>query len=616
MQEQQFASDNTTNEAEDLAQVLQSITSKSQHIINKFLEKQHHPDITMGQMSNMSNLYQTFIMQLMSDPVKLAQAQIAYWQDFMGLWQDSLLHWSGQQSIVPRIKPDTKDKRFLHSDWQEHPLFNFIKQFYLLTAKHIQGVVNEVEGLDEKTSQKVDFYTRQFIDAISPSNFLATNPEIIHTTLASGGKNLLKGLDNMLADLEQSQGYFNIKMTDLKAFKVGENIAVTPGTVIYQNDLMQLIQYQPQTTKVYQRPLLIVPPWINKYYILDLNAEKSMVKWLVEQGYSVFMISWVNPDQRHALKDFENYMLEGPLAALDAIKLATGEDKINAVGFCIGGTLLASTLAYLAAKKDQRIVSGTYFATLLDFSNPGDMGAFIDEEQIHLLEQQMHKKGYLDGGNMSMTFNMLRANDLIWSYFIKNYLQGEEPFPFDLLFWNSDATNMPALMHSFYLRSMYLNNRLCEKGGITLAGVPIDLKTIKTPVYFLAAHHDHIAPWDSCYTGINLHSGPVEFVLGGSGHIAGIVNPPAKGKYSYRTNQQLTDNAQAWFDNATETPGSWWPHWEQWLRQHAGKKVAARKPGEGQLPGIESAPGSYVQVSLKTVLRDGADAPPQDERTL
>jgi polyhydroxyalkanoate synthase len=420
---------------------------------------------------------------------------------------------------------------------------------------------------------------------------------VLRKTAETGGENLLKGLSNLLADLERGKGKLSIKMTDLDAFRVGENIGVSPGKVIYENDLMQLIQYAPTTEKVLKRPLLIAPPWINKFYILDLRPKNSLVRWAISQGHTVFMISWVNPDERLSQKGFEDYMTQGVLAALDAIEAATGERDVNAIGYCLGGTLLASTLAYMAAKGDDRIKSATFFVTMLDFQEAGELGVFIDEEQLKGLEEKMNKRGYLEGSEMATTFNMLRANDLIWSFVVNNYLMGNEPFPFDLLYWNSDSTRMPARMHSFYLRQMYQANLLCKQGGITLDGVPIDLHKIKTPAYFLSTREDHIAPWKSTYRGTQLLGGPKRFVLAASGHIAGVVNPPDKQKYQYWTGPKpRSANLEGWLAKATEHPGSWWPDWLAWLKRQDDTEVPARKPGDGALKPIEDAPGSYVKV--------------------
>ena len=535
--------------------------------------------------------------RLIANPARLVAAQLGFWQDYMTLWQNTARRIMGGET-EPVIAAPSTDRRFKDDAWRENEVFDFIKQSYLLSARYVQDVVKQVDGLDPKTAQKVDFYARQFVDAMSPSNFLLTNPEVLRKTAETGGENLLRGLNNLLSDLEQGKGKLRIKMTDMAAFKLGENIGVSPGKVVFQNDLMQLIQYTPSTDKVLKRPLLIAPPWINKFYILDLRPRNSFVRWAVSQGHTVFMISWVNPDEKLAEKGFEDYMMDGYLAALDAIERATGEREVNAIGYCLGGTLLASTLAYMATKKDNRIKSATFFVTMMDFSEAGELGVFIDEEQLNALEEKMNKRGYLEGSEMATTFNMLRANDLIWSFVVNNYLLGNDPFPFDLLYWNADSTRMPARMHSFYLRKMYQENLLAAPNGITLAGVPIDLRKIKTPAYFLSTREDHIAPWKSTYRGTQLLSGPKRFVLAASGHIAGVVNPPDGGKYSHWINPDLPADPEEWFKGATEIAGSWWPDWHRWVTALGKEQVPARTPGDSKLNSIEDAPGSYVQVRL------------------
>ncbi|MEO7762186.1 MAG: class I poly(R)-hydroxyalkanoic acid synthase, partial [Casimicrobiaceae bacterium] len=491
------------------------------------------------------------------------------------------------------------DRRFRHEDWQEHFLFDYVKQSYLIAARWMHKTVAEVEGLDPNTAKKVDFFTRQYIDAMAPSNFVLTNPEVLHETVKSGGENLVKGLKNLLGDIERGNGQLKISMTDSKAFELGVNIATTPGKVVYQNDLMQLIQYEPTTKKVYKNPLLIMPPWINKYYILDLREKNSMIKWAADQGMTVFVISWVNPDAGLREKSFDDYMLQGPIAALDAIEKAVGEDEVNVVGYCLGGTLLAATLAYMAVKKNKRIASATFMTALTDFRASGELNVFIDEQQIENLEKRMNERGYLEGSEMGTTFNMLRANDLMWSFVINNYLLGRDPLPFDLLHWNGDSTRMPANMHSFYLRNMYLNNRLREPGGITLAGVPIDLSKITVPTYFVSALEDHIAPWKATYEGPKLFGGRSTFTLSGSGHIAGMINPPAANKYGYWTNRKLPDSPDEWLQGASPHEGSWWGDWRSWLKDTLGPQVAARVPGKGKLKVIEPAPGSYAKLRLE-----------------
>jgi polyhydroxyalkanoate synthase subunit PhaC len=460
--------------------------------------------------------------------------------------------------------------------------------------------VRGVEGLDDKTAQKVDFYTRQFVDAMAPSNFVLTNPTALKATLDSNGENLVRGFENLLEDFERGDGRLQISMTDADAFEIGRNIATTPGSIIFQNELIQLIQFDPTTPEVHQKPLLIVPPWINKYYILDLRPENSFIKWATERGYTVFVVSWANPDAKLAEREFEDYMLEGPLAALDAIEAATGEREVSAIGYCIGGTLMAATLAYMAATDDRRITSCTFFATQVDFSEPGELSVFIDERQITSLEELMERQGgLLDGAHMGTTFNMLRSNDLIWSYVVNNYLLGKDPPPFDLLYWNSDTTRMPMRMHSYYLRNMYLHNLLATRGALTMRGVPIDLTRIEIPIYLQAGKEDHIAPASSVFKATQHFQGPVKFMLAGSGHIAGVINHPAANKYQHWTNDSGTAHAslEEWLAEATEHKGSWWEDWDAWLGPQAGPMMPARQPGDGKLPVIEPAPGSYVRTT-------------------
>ncbi|HCB14690.1 MAG TPA: class I poly(R)-hydroxyalkanoic acid synthase [Gammaproteobacteria bacterium] len=583
-----------------MAQLFSHIAEKSQVIVKEFLNRQNTDGKhDMQDSIALGRSFMELTQKIMSDPAKLAQAQMALWQNYMDLWQKALPAMFGQQPMETVFREQKGDKRFKHDDWQDNALFSYIKQSYLLTAGWIQDMVANVEGFDEKTKKKLQFYTRQFIDAMSPSNFVMTNPEVLRATIESGGENLVNGLKNMLDDLERGKGKLNIRMTDLNAFELGKNVATTPGKVIYQNEMMQLLQYDPSTPEVFKKPLLIFPPWINKFYIMDLRPKNSLIKWAVDQGFTVFLMSWVNPDEKMAEKAFDDYLRDGPLAALDAIEQATGEREVNALGYCLGGTLLGITNAYLAAKGTPRISSGTHLTTMLDFSQPGELEVFIEEEQIASLEKRMAVKGYLDGSEMATTFSMLRANDLMWSFFINNYLLGKDPFPFDLLYWNSDSTRMPAKMHSFYLRNFYQHNRLKEPGGISLLDTPIDLRQIKVPTYFLSAIEDHISPWTSNYAGTLLLNGPVRFVLSGSGHIAGPINPPAANKYFYWTNtkQQVADPNE-WLKDAKQTEGSWWPDWYKWLSKNSGEKIPARVPGTGKLPVIEDAPGSYVKLRL------------------
>jgi polyhydroxyalkanoate synthase len=532
--------------------------------------------------------------RLWMDPGKLMEANLSLWQRHMQLWQhasERLVNSGGE----PVVEPERGDRRFRHPDWEENPLFDFIKQSYLITANWLVDTMSGVEGLDEQAARKVEFYTRQFADAFSPSNFIWTNPEVLRETLETNGENLVRGLENFRRDLERGEGTLKVTMTDPDAFKLGENIATTPGKVVFQNELIQLIQYGPTTAEVYQRPLLIVPPWINKYYILDLTPEKSFVRWAVDRGYTVFVMSWCNPDERLAEKTFADYMREGILAAAAAVEQATGERDMTAIGYCIGGTLLAATLAYMAANDDDRIKAATFFAAQVDFSEPGDLQVFIDEKQLKSLDEMMEEKGYLESQAMATTFNMLRANDLIWSFYVNNYLLGKDPIPFDLLHWNADATRLPRQIHIFYLREMYLHNNLVKPGGIELDGTPIDLRKVQMPVYLQASKEDHIAPYPSVFKATTQFTGPVRFMLAGSGHIAGVINPPGPRKYQYWLNAEQPTDLEEWLEGAEEHPGSWWPDWDQWLSELSGPKVPARNPGDGKLPVIEDAPGTYVR---------------------
>jgi polyhydroxyalkanoate synthase len=579
----------------ELSRRLAEVAEKSQLLIAEFLSRQSNEGtVGMGDPMAIGSAFMELTARLMADPTRLVQTQMALWNDYLQLWQRTTERLMGAEA-EPVVAPAADDRRFRDPAWSDNAVFDFIKQSYLLSARYIQGAVKEVGGLDEHTGRKVDFYTRQFVDAMAPSNYVLTNPEVLRATVETRGENLVNGLKNLLDDLERGKGRLAITMTDMQAFHIGGNVATTPGKVVYQNDLIQLIQYAPTTETVHRRPLLIIPPWINKFYILDLRPENSFIRWAVGQGHTVFVISWVNPDERLSRKSFEDYMNEGPLAALDAMAEATGEKEANVIGYCLGGTLLSATLAYMTAKRDRRIKSATFFVTMVDFAEAGDLSVFIDEEQIKALEERMEKKGYLEARDMHTTFNMLRANDLIWSFVINNYLLGKSPFPFDLLYWNADSTRMPAAMHSFYLRKMYQENLLSQPGGITLDGVKIDLRKVKTPAFILSTREDHIAPWRSTYVATQLYGGPVKFTLSASGHIAGVVNPPGS-KYGHWTNDKNPPSPDDWLATATAHDSSWWPMWEAWIAPYAGDEIPARQPGNGKLKPIEDAPGSYVKL--------------------
>ena len=531
----------------------------------------------------------------LSDPKRAVELQTSLGRAYLDLWAGTVKRMAGEPTD-PVVAPDPKDRRFADPEWSSNQYFDFLKQAYLLTSHWADRLVKDASGIDAHTKQKAEFYVKQIANAIAPSNFVLTNPELFRETLASNADNLVRGMNMLTEDINAGHGYLKIRQSDPAMFEVGRNLAITPGKVFFQNELMQLIQYEATTPSVLKRPLLIVPPWINKFYILDLTPDKSYIKWCVDQGITVFVISWVNPDARQASKGFEDYMREGPLAALDVIEQVTGESKVHAVGYCVGGTLLAIALAYLAEKKQNRAISATLFTAQVDFTHAGDLMVFVDEERIAALEERMKERGYLEASKMATAFNLLRSNDLIWPYVVNNYLRGKKPFPFDILYWNSDATRLPAANHSFYLRKCYLDNTLTQ-GEMDIGGVTIDLHKIKVPIYNLATREDHIAPAKSVLEGSKYFGGPVKFVLAGSGHIAGVVNPPDKMKYQYWTNDEpIGSDLGKWIARAKTHPGSWWPDWLDWLNSHDATRVPARKIGGGKLKPIEDAPGSYVKM--------------------
>ena len=577
------------------AQAMSGIAERSQHVVNAFLSRAAG-GATHSPYSKLGGAFLEMTARLMTNPGRLAEAQMQYWASAMDLWRSSALRMLGQESDAV-VAPERGDRRFRDEAWSENAMFDYIKQSYLLSARYITETVHQADGLDDQTARKLDFYTRQFVDAMAPTNFALTNPQVMRKTLESGGENLINGLENLISDIERGKGDVRISMTDEKAFEIGRDIAASPGAVVYENDLIQLIQYSPTTQEVRGRPLMIIPPWINKFYILDLKPKNSFIKWCVDQGLTVFILSWVNPDGGLASKSFEDYMLEGPLAARDVIREITGEDSVDAIGYCLGGTLLATTLSWLAARQENGFASATFFTTMVDFSEAGELGVFIDEEQLQDIEKQMTEQGYLDGAKMATTFSMLRANDLIWSFVVNNYLMGQAPLPFDLLYWNSDSTRMPAAMHSYYLRRMYQENQLAQPNALTIAGETIDLRRIALPAYILSTKEDHIAPWRSTYAATQLYAGPVTFTLAGSGHIAGVVNPPAAEKYGYAKNAATPAAPEDWLAGADEKPGSWWPDWRAWIDDTSPSgKVPAREPGRGAYPVIEPAPGRYVKA--------------------
>jgi len=580
-----------------LAEELTDIAERSQRLIADFTENADKLNTgeTQQEFMLIGQTFMQYAMKLAENPIQMIEAQADLWAQYSSLWQNTLQRITGNEA-APVATPDAGDRRFKDAEWSNNIIFDYIKQSYLLTSRWLVDQTGHTEGLEPHLAKKVDFFTRQFVDAISPTNFVATNPTVLKETLETRGENLLKGLQNILSDMERGHGQLRISQTDMEAFSVGENIAVTPGQVVFQNELMQLIHYEPTTETQFETPLLIVPPWINKFYILDLRPENSFIKWATDQGHSVYVISWINPTEELRHKDFTSYMMDGPLAALEAIKTDIGVQKVNAIGYCLGGTLLSATLAYAAKKNMDSFASATFFTTLVDFEKAGELSVFVDEDQIQAIERKMRDKGFLDGAEMASTFNSLRSNDLIWSFVVSNYLMGKEPFPFDLLFWNSDSTRLPEAMHSFYLRNMYQKNLMREPGGISMGNVPINLGDIDVPTYFLATKEDHIAPWPGVYQGMKRFGGQSKFVLAASGHIAGVINPPTAEKYSYWTNEQKLDEQEDWLESSVEKPGSWWNDWQSWILSNTGQKVPARIPGKGKLSSIEAAPGSYVKV--------------------
>ncbi len=591
------ASPYTLGDPAEFARNMMKAGQQSQKLLTDFLKRQSGAGKEPFDPLNLAQPFMALVKAMSSNPAAIVDAQFQLWRDFLGLWESTARKLMGGEA-EPVVAPKPGDKRFKDKDWQENQIFDFIKQSYLLTANWMQDTVSKVQGIDDDTRKRVSFYTKQFADAVAPTNFILTNPEVLRATLQSNGENLVKGLDNLLADIERGKGQLAIRQS-ADTFEIGKNIATTPGKVVFRNELLELLQYDPTTAQVHERPLLIFPPWINKFYIMDLRPENSFIRWLVSQGYTVFVASWVNPDRRLAQETFEDYMRKGIFAALDAVEQATGVSDPNVVGYCIGGTLLTATLGYMAATNDTRVNSATFWAAQADFSEAGDLTVFVDEAQLEALKEQMDNAGgVLEGSKMATTFNMLRANDLIWSFVINNYMLGKQPMPFDLLYWNSDTTRMPEKTHLFYLRECYKENNLA-KGKMVLGGKPIDLSKVKVPVYLQSAKEDHIAPYRSIFKTTKLFKGPIRFILAGSGHIAGVINAPAAKKYQYWTNDKIPATVEKWIEGANEHPGSWWPDWDGWLSKLSGKKIAARKPGDGKLKVLGDAPGEYVKIKAQ-----------------
>jgi len=547
-------------------------------------------------MTDMVKTFSKVTEYWLSDPSRALEAQTRLFAGYLTVWGNSISRVRTGEEPPEAVLPEQGDKRFLDPEWGRNAFFDFLKQAYLVTSRWANDLVERADGLDDHTRHKASFYVKQISNAISPSNFILTNPELFRETVAANGENLVRGMKMLAEDIIAGHGELKLRQADTSSFEIGRNLAMTPGKVVGRSDVAEIIQYDPSTDKVLKRPLLICPPWINKFYILDLNPQKSFIRWAVEQGHTVFVVSWVNPDQRHGAKGWEAYIREGLEYGLDTIERTTGERAVNAVGYCVGGTLLAAALALMAQEGDNRIRSVTFFATQVDFTFAGDLKVFVDEDQVAAVERSMNEKGYLDGTRMATAFNMLRSGDLIWPYVVNNYMRGKDPLPFDLLYWNADSTRMAAANHSYYLRNCYLDNTL-SAGRMELAGRKLSLSDITIPVYNLATKEDHIAPARSVFLGSKFFGGPVEYVMTGSGHIAGVVNPPPAKKYQYWTGGKATGSFDDWVASATETPGSWWPHWQKWIEAQDGRRVKARKPGKGAKV-LGDAPGSYVKVRV------------------
>lgn len=534
--------------------------------------------------------------KIASNPKSFMDASSAFWKDYMALWQETSKSLLKKEETKPIIEPELSDRRFKDDSWRENPYYNHLMQSYLLWSRWMKDVSTDIEGVDEKTAHKVQFYSRQISDALSPSNYIGTNPLALKKAYETSGKSVLQGMNNFLRDLEAGQGQLNIKMVDRDAFQLGKNIAITPGKVVYQNDLIQLIQYEPTTKNVFRLPLLLIPPCINRFYIFDLRPSNSFVRWALDKGFTVFMVSWVNPDERLSHKSYEDYVFEGVKNAIDVMCDITGEEKVNALGYCIGGNFLATLSGYLGGEKKNPLATTSYLATLFDFENAGDLMVFIDEKQLEDIERRTKKQGYLDGDTLARTFNILRANDLIWSYVVNNYLLGEEPLAFDLLYWNSDSTNLPATMYTYYLKNMFLKNLLRKPGALTIGGKGLDLSKAAVPTFILNTRDDHIAPWWCGYAGTQVFKGPLKFVLGGSGHVAGIFNHPSSSKYGYWVNDKLSKTPNEWLKSAKQFEGSWWNEWFKWIQDYNKDMVPARKPGSKKYPPLEEAPGSFSKL--------------------
>ena len=578
--------------AQNLARALEEL-GKAAASWTQAREKNEASDITAAPLADMIRTFSRVSEYWLGDPTRALEAQTRLFAEFMGIWANAIRRMS-EENVGDYASAAATDKRFQDPEWGRNAFFSFLKQAYLVTARWAADLVDGADDLDDITRHKARFYVEQMSQALSPSNFLLTNPELYRETMASNGENLVRGMRMLAEDIAAGKGDLKLRQSDSSQFKIGENLANTPGKVIARNELVEILQYAPATKKVLKRPLLIVPPWINKFYILDLNPKRSFIRWAVEQGHTVFVISWVNPDERHARYDWADYIDQGIRFALDTIEAATEEKQVNAMGYCVGGTLLAAGLALMAAEGDDRIASATFLTTQVDFTFAGDLKVFVDEDQIQALDAAMRERGYLDATRMATAFNMLRAGDLIWPYVVNNYLRGQAPLPFDLLYWNSDSTRLAAANHSYYLRNCYLENNLSQ-GRAVLRGKSLHLEDIKIPIFNLATREDHIAPAKSVFLGSRFFGGPVEFVLAGSGHIAGVINPPEMKKYQFWTGRDPEGEFDDWMANADEHAGSWWPRWQYWILSQDSRQVKSRKPGKNK-NALGEAPGDYVRI--------------------
>ena len=570
------------------------IAERSQHLVNEWLNRNALDNLcaaTTGSL-NMATLFIELASQIMTFPATVVSAQMSLWQDYFSLWQSTTSRILGREA--PAQGPGSVEAT--HEEvWQDGDIFSYVKQSYFLAAGSTRGIRGN--GANAMVARDlIDFYTRQFVRALSATDFALSNPEVIRATIETRGENLISGLNNLLRELETAIGGHGMRGRGNQPFVIGQTLAATPGKVVFRNALMELIQYRPTTDRVLKRPVLFVPSWLNKYYVLDLRATNSLVQWAIDQGHTVFMMSWVDPQDESAPNSFADYVLQGPVQALDVIEQAIGSVEVNAIGHCLGGTLLASALAYLAENGDDRIQTGTFLTTMLDFAQPGELGMLMDDAALCQLDDSL-EHGAVNPGELATTLSAQRDSDLIWSFVVNNYSLGKDPFPFDLLHWNWDSPRIPSGIHSFYLRNLYRQNKLVQPDGIAVANRRIDLRRVKIPIYVLSTREDHLAPWRSTYKATQLFPGGSRFTLAASGHLSGVINPPAANKYCYWTNSKTPENPEEWRAGAKTIEGSWWRDWDAWLKNMSnGDNVAARDPGGRKLKPLCDAPGEYVMA--------------------